>query len=305
MSHPKEFIPPSKPPIEGALLRVTTAIEQPYIYMSHKYYSRGTCSYGILCKTKKPVVGDNNEVYNQTCCVGFNMELLQKLQKEIGFHVDLRINDVYGALVNGTWNGMVGEVAYGQADLVTAALTVTKERAEVIDFTESYVEISLAFVMMSAEKAALPFVNFKFMSYLSTNLLLSINAMFWIGFLVLYFFENISRKGANWSSKFKYSANQSFTYLSGLTFQRDLGGKAPKSATTRLTAIAFAFAMTVIMSTYTAMLTAVAVQEPSKVAFNGIRDKRVKFNFFNKSSFNTSHNRLCIVSSCTFSCHFS
>jgi ABC-type amino acid transport substrate-binding protein len=38
---------------------------------------------------------------------------------------------------NGTWNGMVGMVARGTADIAVSEIFVTKERSEVVAFTDT------------------------------------------------------------------------------------------------------------------------------------------------------------------------
>ena len=49
------------------------------------------------------------------------------------------------------------------------------------------------------------------------------------------------------------------SYISGVTLQRDLGGVNPKRPGTRLLAVAFAFVMVFIVTTYTAVLAAQSV----------------------------------------------
>ncbi|EFX68255.1 hypothetical protein DAPPUDRAFT_260405 [Daphnia pulex] len=46
----------------------------------------------------------------------------------------------YGALVNGSWNGMVGMVIAGEIDIIATTLSVTYPRSQVVDFTFAFSE---------------------------------------------------------------------------------------------------------------------------------------------------------------------
>ena len=52
-----------------------------------------------------------------------------------------------GKMVNGSWNGMVGSVVSGQADIVAADLTMTSKRAEVLHFTVPFLTAHVTVVL--------------------------------------------------------------------------------------------------------------------------------------------------------------
>lgn len=56
--------------------------------------------------------GDSG-IYIKRCCKGFCIDILKKIAKEVKFTYDLYLvtNGKHGKKVNGTWNGMVGEVS--------------------------------------------------------------------------------------------------------------------------------------------------------------------------------------------------
>lgn len=56
-----------------------------------------------------------------------------------------------GRFINGTWNGMVGSVISGEADMVAADLTMTSKRAEVLHFTVPYMTAHLT-VLLKKER---------------------------------------------------------------------------------------------------------------------------------------------------------
>ena len=122
---------------------------------------------------------------------------------------------------------------------------------------------------MKKKSQSIEFVNFGFIQMMSKHLLYAIAGLTMLGIVLLFFIENrfwLTRRVQN--SKY-YPFREAFTYFSGLTFQRDLGGRNPKHLAARLTAITFAFAMVIIMSTYTAMLTADKVKQEDKHPFLG------------------------------------
>ena len=71
---------------------------------------------------------------------GYLYDLWKILASNMGLNykmVPMPIND-YGTLdANGTWTGLVGELAYGRADVALASLDMTSDRASVIDFLDA------------------------------------------------------------------------------------------------------------------------------------------------------------------------
>lgn len=57
------------------------------------------------------MTGDSG-IYIKRCCKGFCIDILKKIAKAVKFTYDLYLvtNGKHGKKVNGTWNGMVGEV---------------------------------------------------------------------------------------------------------------------------------------------------------------------------------------------------
>lgn len=54
-------------------------------------------------------------IYIKRCCKGFCIDILKKIAKSVKFTYDLYLvtNGKHGKKINGTWNGMVGEVREG------------------------------------------------------------------------------------------------------------------------------------------------------------------------------------------------
>lgn len=61
-----------------------------------------------LCSNQTKETG----IYIKRCCKGFCIDILKKIAKSVKFTYDLYLvtNGKHGKKINGTWNGMVGEV---------------------------------------------------------------------------------------------------------------------------------------------------------------------------------------------------
>nr|UEN71272.1 ionotropic receptor 3 [Gregopimpla kuwanae] len=79
---------------------------------------------------------EGNEIWE-----GYCIDFIQKLSEEMNFEYDLVIptdRSFGNKLPNGKWTGLVGDLARGETDIALAALTMTSEREEVIDFVAPY-----------------------------------------------------------------------------------------------------------------------------------------------------------------------
>uniref|UniRef100_A0A915DKL5 Ionotropic glutamate receptor L-glutamate and glycine-binding domain-containing protein n=1 Tax=Ditylenchus dipsaci TaxID=166011 RepID=A0A915DKL5_9BILA len=72
---------------------------------------------------------------------GFCIDLLEELSNDLGFTYSIHVvrdNKYGGDTGNGSWDGMIGEIMRGEADMVVAPLTANFRRAEVVDFTNHF-----------------------------------------------------------------------------------------------------------------------------------------------------------------------
>ena len=74
-------------------------------------------------------------------CSGYLYDLWETIAKELKVRfqmVPLLVGD-YGTLYeNGTWSGMVGDLAYGRADVAVTTLNMQSHRAAVVDYLDAY-----------------------------------------------------------------------------------------------------------------------------------------------------------------------
>ena len=62
----------------------------------------------------------------------------------------------YGGLENGSWNGMIGELMRGEAQIAVAPLTIGSERKKAVQFTEPFLIAALGFIQ---KKPSLFFIS--------------------------------------------------------------------------------------------------------------------------------------------------
>ncbi|XP_041800323.1 glutamate receptor 1a isoform X1 [Chelmon rostratus] len=114
---------------------VTTILESPYV---------------MLKKNHDQLVG--NDKYE-----GYIVELAAEIAKHVGYQYKLKIvsDGKYGARDPETkmWNGMVGELVYGKADVAVAPLTITLVREEVIDFSKPFMSLGISIMIKKPTKS--------------------------------------------------------------------------------------------------------------------------------------------------------
>uniref|UniRef100_A0A673WEK3 Glutamate receptor, ionotropic, AMPA 1a n=1 Tax=Salmo trutta TaxID=8032 RepID=A0A673WEK3_SALTR len=114
---------------------VTTILESPYV---------------MLKKNHDQLSG--NDKYE-----GYIVELAAEIAKHVGYHYKLKVvsDGKYGARDSETkmWNGMVGELVYGKADVAVAPLTITLVREEVIDFSKPFMSLGISIMIKKPTKS--------------------------------------------------------------------------------------------------------------------------------------------------------
>ncbi|XP_029947377.1 glutamate receptor U1 [Salarias fasciatus] len=110
---------------------------------------------------------------------GFCMDLLSDIAGKLGFkyRVQLVKDSSYGRQdENGNWNGMIGEVVRGEADLAIAPLTLTAAREKAVGMTKPFMQTGISILLRKdiSEGAGL----FDFLS--------PFTAETWVGILIAY-----------------------------------------------------------------------------------------------------------------------
>ena len=113
--------------LDGHHIRVTSAYSPPFV----------------------SVVEDN--CTSNVCFKGDLPDTWHSLSQRMNFTYTVRRAYQWGNLVNGTWNGMIGQVNMADNDVAVADLTVTKDRSTVVAFLPSLKQVNLESFMKTPE----------------------------------------------------------------------------------------------------------------------------------------------------------
>ena len=234
---------------------------------------------------------NNTEELYVFCVSGLMVDLLGLIQNKLGFNYELYLvpDGKYGAIddATGRWNGMIGEVLYGHADMALGSITINAQRSQVVDFTSPYGEVGIG-MMISNGNTARPLITMEFLEPFGTSLWLAIVTTILTMLLALWFLD---RKTGEFYSKSKrpflerekkfFKRRQRVTLLESMSYTWSTfvhvpaGSGFPRSLSARFVAIFFAFAMIILSSTYTANLAANKVKDEAEPPITGIHDEKV------------------------------
>ena len=280
------IIPKTLPLLKGfpetkakKVLKAVTKINPPFVTERRYHLHRETlqCNAGLLCWIKDPNVNinantnsTNTSNHIPTCCVGFVIDIIQLLMSRL--HLDLKLYEVgdgkYGSKENGTWNGIIGDLYNKKADLGMSFLSITKVRSKIVDFPAPFLLGEIAIATMIKERE-LEFINLEAFVPLNCGWPVVFGISF-LGSILLVFAERSVCERQK-----RYTLKDSLTYVFGLTFQRDIGGDNPHHHSSRTMAVTIACGMMIIMTAYTAVLTAQKINFAVDKPITGFDDPKV------------------------------
>ncbi|XP_041919068.1 glutamate receptor 4a isoform X3 [Alosa pseudoharengus] len=121
--------------IENRTVIVTTIMEGPYVMLKKNWE-----------------LYEGNDRFE-----GYCVDLASEIAKHINFKYKISIvpDGKYGARDPETkiWNGMVGELVYGRAEIAVAPLTITLVREEVIDFSKPFMSLGISIMIKKPQKS--------------------------------------------------------------------------------------------------------------------------------------------------------
>ena len=257
------------------ILTITTLVDHPFVALTRMdvdVLGGGVCINSHPCSM--PRINSNGTLeWVPSCCTGLVIDIIMEMQMSLRFKANIYgcPDRQYGSIVNGSWTGMVNEVATLKADIAVQGLTANEVRSSVVDFTTHFMLTSIGIVRKRKE-LDLPIVNWEFVKMLKADLVLGLVSSFAIVFIFLFTYENINHY---FHKERYYPTREAFSYIAGLTFQRDLAGKTPHKWSARFVAIVYAIAMTIVMTSYTANLTANNLTATDEDDFQGLKDPKV------------------------------
>lgn len=205
---------------------------------------------------------------------GYCIDLISELSKKLGLKYKLHLvkDNRYGTMdASGKWNGMIGEVIRGEADLALAPLTLTAVREQVVEMTTPFMQTGIGFILRKdlASKES----TFSLLSPFSTDMWVGVLIAFLLTGLCIFLVGRISP--TEWAEpdmeEHSFTLLHSFWYITGaLTLQG--AGPHPKALSGRLvSAIWWLFAV-LLLACYFGNLTSLLNSNGKHVSIKGFED---------------------------------
>ncbi|XP_061590443.1 glutamate receptor ionotropic, NMDA 1a isoform X2 [Cololabis saira] len=274
-------------------LKIVTIHQEPFVYVKPTLPD-GTCKEEITLNgvsIKKVICTGPNETIPgrpivPQCCYGFCIDLLIKLAMTMNFtyEVHLVADGKFGTQerVNNSnkkeWNGMMGELLGGLADMIVAPLTINNERAQYIEFSKPFKYQGLTILV----KKEIPRSTLdSFMQPFQSTLWLLVGLSVHVVAVMLYLLDRFSPFG-----RFKVNSEEeeedaltlssAMWFSWGVLLNSGIGEGAPRSFSARILGMVWAGFAMIIVASYTANLAAFLVLDRPEERITGINDPRLR-----------------------------
>uniref|UniRef100_A0A6P7GKP7 Glutamate receptor ionotropic, kainate 3-like isoform X3 n=1 Tax=Diabrotica virgifera virgifera TaxID=50390 RepID=A0A6P7GKP7_DIAVI len=211
---------------------------------------------------------------------GYGIDLIEELSKILGFNYtfELQADGKYGVLnkVTGKWDGMMGEIIDGRADLAITDLTITSERESAVDFSEPFMNLGITILYKKPEPV--PPSLFMFISPFSFRVWTMLGVSYLIVSISIFIMGRLSP--SEWQNPYpcveepeflinQFSIRNSFWFTIGALMQQGSELAAISSSTRAASGFWFFFVLTMV-SSYTANLAAFLTVTTLVTPFNNI-----------------------------------
>ncbi|XP_062865877.1 glutamate receptor, ionotropic, N-methyl D-aspartate 2B, genome duplicate b [Trichomycterus rosablanca] len=265
-------------------LSIVTLEEAPFVIVEDVDPLSGTCMRNTVpCRKQLKALNQtvDSGIYIKRCCKGFCIDILKKIAKSVKFTYDLYLvtNGKHGKKINGTWNGLVGEVVFKNAHMAVGSLTINEERSEVIDFSVPFIETGISVMVSRSNGTVSPSA---FLEPFSADVWVMMFVMLLIvSAVAVFIFEYFSPVGYNRClADGREPGGPSFTIgkavwlLWGLVFNNSVPVQNPKGTTSKIMVSVWAFFAVIFLASYTANLAAFMIQEEYVDQVTGLSDKK-------------------------------
>lgn len=130
---------------------------------------------------------------------GYFIDLIDELSRIIGFEYDLTVGpmNAYGRLINGSWNGLMGNMTTNKADIGLMFFWIMSDRMDVVDYSIPFYDNAGLKILM--KKPVKPNAFFKFLTVFESEVWVTMIGLYALTCLLLYFYD--------WKSPFSYRNN--------------------------------------------------------------------------------------------------
>ena len=211
---------------------------------------------------------------------GYAIDLIDELSMLLNFKYEVRIAEEGSGkeLPDGSWNGMLGMIMRGEADIAIADLTITSSREQVVDFSLPFMTTGVGILFTKATKAEAtlfgflsPFTGLVWTCLLGATCLISV-ALFLVGRLSPYEWDNpFPCREDEPILENDLSCKNSFWCVVGALMQQG-SDVAPKAFSSRLITGIWYFFTLIMVSSYTANLAAFLTIEVTSYPFTNAEE---------------------------------
>ncbi|XP_060762709.1 glutamate receptor ionotropic, NMDA 1b isoform X2 [Neoarius graeffei] len=276
-------------------LKIVTIHQEPFVYVKptlrdgtckEEYTVNGVLIKKVICTGPNETIPGNGRHSMPQCCYGFCIDLLIKLAMTMNFtyEVHLVADGKFGTQerVNNSnkkeWNGMMGELLGGLADMIVAPLTINNERAQYIEFSKPFKYQGLTILV----KKEIPRSTLdSFMQPFQSTLWLLVGLSVHVVAVMLYLLDRFSPFG-----RFKVNSEEeeedaltlssAMWFSWGVLLNSGIGEGAPRSFSARILGMVWAGFAMIIVASYTANLAAFLVLDRPEERITGINDPRLR-----------------------------
>uniref|UniRef100_A0A8C2CWG5 Glutamate receptor n=1 Tax=Cyprinus carpio TaxID=7962 RepID=A0A8C2CWG5_CYPCA len=265
-------------------LSIVTLEEAPFVMVEEVDPLSGTCMRNTVpCRKQLKSLNQTGDsgIYIKRCCKGFCIDILKKIAKSVKFTYDLYLvtNGKHGKKINGTWNGMVGEVVLKNAHMAVGSLTINEERSEVIDFSVPFIETGISVMVSRSNGTVSPSA---FLEPFSADVWIMMFVMLLLVCAIAVFvFEYFSPVGYNRrlidgreAGGPSFTIGKAIWLLWGLVFNNSVPVQNPRGTTSKIMVSVWAFFAVIFLASYTANLAAFMIQEEYVDQVSGLSDKK-------------------------------
>ncbi|GMT10965.1 hypothetical protein PFISCL1PPCAC_2262, partial [Pristionchus fissidentatus] len=266
-----------KKTLENHTLSVTVYLEEPFVM------KRNPRDGEIL---------EGNDRYE-----GYCIDLLKMIASILKFdYVLYEVPDrAYGIReASGKWNGMVGELQSGEADLAVASLTISYSRTAVIDFTVPYMHLGISILFRRTERVFFPLnIPRSSLSHCMVECISCLSHHFHRYFLSLTNLERDESTGSYRSIKNQFTLRNAFWFSVSSLMQQG-SELSPRAGSVRIATAAWWMFTLILISSYTAnlaaFLTTRRMASPIENADDLSKQSKIKFGTLGRGSTMTFFN---------------
>uniref|UniRef100_A0A336LSJ9 CSON003219 protein n=1 Tax=Culicoides sonorensis TaxID=179676 RepID=A0A336LSJ9_CULSO len=240
-------------------------------------------SYMVRDSKGKVILDDDGQPMWDGYCIEFAKKLAERMDYDFEWVVP-KTGKFGKKFSDGQWDGLIGDLYYGDTDVAVAPLKMTAQREEVIDFVTPFYEQTGILIMM--RNPVVETSLFKFMTVLRLEVWLSIIAALVATSLMLWLLDTYSPYSSRNNKKAypfpcrEFTLKESF-WFTLTSFTPQGGGEAPKSLSARTLVAVYWLFVVLMLATFTANLAAFLTVERMKTPVQSLdqlaRQSRINY----------------------------